>query len=901
MLSRLRMFQDQGKLDAAEASFRRILATAPDYLHAKLGLAGCRWLVGDGASAAAILSAALTPPPTDPDLLLDSAEMLVATGQRAAARALLHPHRAQHPKLAIRLGQIAEQDGQLAAAAGYFRHALETGGVSEHALRGLVLALLRTGDRTGAFATLRRWTEDDVSLPVLGAHLRGELHRAAGEATEAVAAFREALAIQPENRQRHIVLATELRRLRRFEEAETVLNALTAEADSLLARAEIALARQDHAAALRHVDAAVADGPDTLHLLQLRFRIALDRRDAEGAFASADRIEALGSGQHRAMAERYRLEAHRGLGQEREALALITRLRATQPLDPGHALDQVRQLRRMGDRAAAEAQLQTALAVHPDHPPLLAEAHDMALAIDDVETATACARALVERQPEVCAHHLRLLPLLQRDWEEAAETAWADIQAQFPHDIAVKIEGVRRWQRLGALDTALALAQALFTTHPASMAAWSLLYELTVTRGTEEEAERLLSQAPAQNGHDAVTLLHSQARLARRRHQDEVARDHLRAARARAPQNQILLHGLFTLALRHFAVAEAEAYVRELAALREPGRRFAQAAIGLYQTLEGQMLNDVLLDATARAQLEALLPLPPEARLARLLPAMQEWPDHLPTATQIVVALREAGGFAHHAASSTAPHAIPPLISQFWHNEALPRDVAEVSASWQECNPGWTYRRFNQDSALAYLAAGFPPIVALAYRRTPDPTTQADLLRLAVLFRDGGLWADMDDRCLQPVTTLLQPGTEALFWQEPSGNLGNNIIAVRPQHPVLARALALAVTAINRGDRDIVWMLTGPGLLTRAFALCLAEADADWRDWLRPIQILDEFELWQQVAYHCQLSYKRSGRHWSKRLFNQPQGTRHLTLDPAAADGTRACGPARRLRQAEGL
>lgn len=889
MLSRLRMLQDQGKLETAEASFRRILATAPDHLHAQLGLACCRWLQGDRAGARTRFATVLAAPPAEPDLLLDSAETLLATDHRAEARALLLPRHAAQPRLAEKLGQIEEQDGHLAAAARCYRQALETGGFSGRALRGLALALLRAGDRTGAFAAVSRWTADDPALAGTAARLRGEVHRALGETAAAIAAFRESLALQPEGRQRHLDLAAELRRVQRFGEALAVLDALEPAADSLLARAEIALAQQDHDAALRHVDAALEGAPDTLHPLQLRFRIALDRRDAEGALAAADRIEALGSAHH-AAAHRCRLEAYRSLGREAEALALVERMQAAQPDDPGTALECARQHRRMGDRRAAEAQLQAALALHPDHVGLLTEAHDFALALDDAETALAFARSLAERQPELSSHQLRLLHLLQRlGHEAAADASWATIETRFSGDIAVKMEGVRRLQRIGAVDEARARATALCADHPASMAAWSLLYELTVTRGSVEEAAALLPQAPAQTRGDQVTVLYSRARLARRRHQDAVARNHLLAALDLSPRNQMLLHSLFSLALRRFSVAEAQDYVRQLTVLQEAGRRFSQKAIGLYQTFEGQMLNDILLDGAARAQLEALHPLPPEDRLAQLLPAMRARPDHLPTASMITVTLRDAGAFAQ-AEDPAAPAAIPPLIGQYWHDDALPRDVAEVSASWQRLNPGWTYRRFNHESALAYLKAGFPPAVALAYQRAPDATTRADLLRLAVLFRDGGLWADMDDRCLQPVARFLRPGAEALFWQESTGNLGNNVIAARPNHPIMGRALALAVGAIHRGDRDNVWMLTGPGLLTRAFAISLAETSVPWRDWLGRIQIIDDFELWQLVAYHCQLSYKQAGRHWSKRLFNQTQSPLRLNLDQASRPATPVAG-----------
>jgi hypothetical protein len=45
---------------------------------------------------------------------------------------------------------------------------------------------------------------------------------------------------------------------------------------------------------------------------------------------------------------------------------------------------------------------------------------------------------------------------------------------------------------------------------------------------------------------------------------------------------------------------------------------------------------------------------------------------------------------------------------------------------------------------------------------------------------------------------------------------------------VIRRALDLLVAAINRGDSEARWLLSGPGLLTRAATQVLAEAGEAW-------------------------------------------------------------------------
>ena len=75
-----------------------------------------------------------------------------------------------------------------------------------------------------------------------------------------------------------------------------------------------------------------------------------------------------------------------------------------------------------------------------------------------------------------------------------------------------------------------------------------------------------------------------------------------------------------------------------------------------------------------------------------------------------------------------------------------------------------------------------------------------------------------DDRCIAPIATLDPGGRALIVYQEDLGSIGNNFIGARPGHPVIQRALSNGAAAINRGDSDILWLSTGPGLLTRSFA-----------------------------------------------------------------------------------
>jgi mannosyltransferase OCH1-like enzyme len=191
--------------------------------------------------------------------------------------------------------------------------------------------------------------------------------------------------------------------------------------------------------------------------------------------------------------------------------------------------------------------------------------------------------------------------------------------------------------------------------------------------------------------------------------------------------------------------------------------------------------------------------------------------------------------------------------------------------SWREHNPGHGYVRFDHASAQGFLRARCTPEVLRAYQRAREPAMKADVFRLAYLFAEGGIYADADDRCLRPLAGLLPPQVGFVACQEHFGTLGNNFLAAAPLHPVLGLALELAVQAVNRGDNDMMWLSTGPGLMTRAFAATLAMSALLPAAWLDRTRILALPELEPFVATHCELGYKHSARHWLRATFGQPK------------------------------
>ncbi|MCB8881881.1 tetratricopeptide repeat protein [Acidisoma cellulosilytica] len=891
MLLALRSFQIQGKLEAAERNFTRILSATPQHIHARIGLGYCAWLAGDLGRAAQAFDEAAALDPADEDAVTDCATALAQIGKHAAADAFL-AQRPQTPRLLIARGTIAEQQGEDDRARGFYQAALDSEEKpGEAAFQRLITLHRRAGRFDAALAVAEGLAASDKQRGATAAQARGAIYLAIGRSDDAIDAFRAGLAADPDSETCALALAREWRRRGRHEDAAAVLADRPETVSLLLERSELALAMRDPDAARGHAQAADRLQPKRPEALVQLCRIEIDRGDYAAARAAADLIPGKGA-EFKAVHLRALLDIARAREDDREAEAVLSQLVTLLPSDALMRVEHARALRKLGQGVAAAAEVMLALDWDPRSTAALGEAGERAQKDDDYETARHFFRRVLDIAPDHIFHHLRLVRLLQTMGSDEEMQALEACNARFGDVADLRSEAVRRLREAGNLEEALAAAAAATSAHPGSFALWVDYLDLSLRLRPVAEVERLLARIPAQNRREELVVLLHRARLAIRLNRRDEARLILEKGLLQDPHNRSYLNELFLLSLWRNDVEDATRHHLHLASLSLVERRMNGQTINASQSHNGQMINDLKLDAEAMEALHQSEHGTSRGRIRRLMELVRERPDHIPTAQALVVTAMEAGRFApppRDAAAAQVAHAhIPQRVAQYWDEDPPPADLRAISDSWRQINPGYEYRLYNDKTARAYLQERLPAGALQAYLRARDATTRADLFRLAVLVLDGGIWADMDDRCLKPVGQLFRPADLAVFWQERSGHICNNFMAAAPNHPILRRALVTAVTAINRGDHDKVWMLTGPGLITRSFAQEMAASGELWSSWLGQVNVIGEFDLWPVVGMHCAALYKRQGRHWHKEAFQQakPRPGARAIADAGDLDGT---------------
>lgn len=152
-----------------------------------------------------------------------------------------------------------------------------------------------------------------------------------------------------------------------------------------------------------------------------------------------------------------------------------------------------------------------------------------------------------------------------------------------------------------------------------------------------------------------------------------------------------------------------------------------------------------------------------------------------------------------------APLKIPKIIHFIWLGERpFPRASVDHLRTWMAQHPDWTVKFWtDRDRPLPVPGMIYSPIQALpltyvadCLKKSTNPAEQSDLLRLEILYQEGGIYVDHDVKCLKPFTSLNQTydfycGIDMPFFSSLPSCIypTNNLIGSIPHHPILKCAM----------------------------------------------------------------------------------------------------------------
>ncbi len=867
--------REAGRLDEAEAIATALVANAPRSLHGHRELGLIARQRGDRRGELAHFQAAAQADPNSLLALHDLASSLSTVGRLDEAEATFRRTVTKDPRFMHGwrgLALVAKQRGNLAEALQHFQIAEHIDGDNVWLRQEMAGTLRELGRAAEAEALLKSFLDRHPdSADALIAYANALRRRA--RPADVVALLEQAAATEPSHVHAKLVLADEYMKVWRTDEAldlyDAVLSRQPANAHALMGKAEIARRTGRRADAQRFFAMAAASSEWAT--------IEWSRELAEGGQFDAAR-DVLATALAR---NPYQAHFHLRLGYNArlrgDHATARTAFQTAADLNPTLDAAEVEAAAEdfvFGQANRAVERLIATIETHPESTLALETLAHFAEQMDDLGSAMALLRRSLEVSVASLWTRLRLAMALAKLGRIAeAKEVIAKAEIDFGALPETAIVSARILKDQGFYEAGRALLTRAAAQFPTHFELWLQRTLSLIACGAFAEARDALDNQPACSvlEESRVHLLAGELAAAQWR-VDEAYAHYVKGISLNAADSW-LADCAARAALLRVDVDAARRHLNESARHNASHRTLNQGASKPSQTHIGQLLDEYRLDVVALERLRnCLSQADPSRAIAELV---LQAPDYTPAAIALFVSLRQRPiPPSLESAKSDGQSPIPRQIAQFWdHN--IPDDIAELCDGWRRAHPDYAYRLFSQEDAQRFLAEKGMSTALAAFNRAKEPAMKADLIRLAYLFAEGGYYIDADDRCIASLATLNHGGCQLILYQEDFGTLGNNFIAAKPRHPAIGLALAGAVESINRQDSDMIWLSTGPGLLTRSIARYLAQSLGDR---LNETLILERHELFRAIAIHTRAGYKETRKHWSHNAFRRLAPQRALAL-----------------------
>jgi mannosyltransferase OCH1-like enzyme len=167
----------------------------------------------------------------------------------------------------------------------------------------------------------------------------------------------------------------------------------------------------------------------------------------------------------------------------------------------------------------------------------------------------------------------------------------------------------------------------------------------------------------------------------------------------------------------------------------------------------------------------------------------------------------------------------PKLLRGVYFSQSIPNTIWQTNFTNRVTLPVYINYLFNRvmaprhehcfmvtDEREAFIRENFPPEVLEAYLHLQIGAAQADLWRLLVLQKCGGVYMDIDAHLVWPLHWSIPPEATELYLRIKTGEISNYFIASAPNNPRLQRVIDKVIQNIHERSSENVYNLTGPGV-----------------------------------------------------------------------------------------
>jgi mannosyltransferase OCH1-like enzyme len=206
---------------------------------------------------------------------------------------------------------------------------------------------------------------------------------------------------------------------------------------------------------------------------------------------------------------------------------------------------------------------------------------------------------------------------------------------------------------------------------------------------------------------------------------------------------------------------------------------------------------------------------------------------------------------------------IPKIIWQTYKDpiDQLPDYMHDAMQTWKNLNPNYEHRYMDDKQAEEFVLEYFGQEWLDIFKGLPVGVMRGDLWRYMVVYIHGGVYADLDTECWEPISVWLKEDMEMIVCPENDIHYCQWTFAASPKHPILKSVLDYIKEKLENPDYEqdhFVHIYTGPDAWTHGISRALNFKSDNL---IEDSALINESENAKLYKFHCY-----GGDHW--RIFH---------------------------------
>ena len=175
---------------------------------------------------------------------------------------------------------------------------------------------------------------------------------------------------------------------------------------------------------------------------------------------------------------------------------------------------------------------------------------------------------------------------------------------------------------------------------------------------------------------------------------------------------------------------------------------------------------------------------------------------------------------------------IPKVIYQTYKDpfDSLPEYMQKTSNSWKTMNPDYEHVYMDDSQASDFIKKEYGEKVYNLFINAPVGVMRGDMFRYLIIYKYGGIYADLDTLCVEPVSSWMKEDKSFIVCPEHQDHFCQWTFAATAGHPILKSVIDLMIDRMEKADytkKHFVHYLTGPGMWTSGIMASLNLEDKD--------------------------------------------------------------------------